>query len=461
VKKGKYLHIYSKIKIVERKKSESYERKKKQSSNRRSFEKTMATETNENLINSFIEITSSSREEANFFLESHTWNLDAAVSTFLDNDAAAAAEPNPTGPPPPSSTIAGAQSPSQSHSPDYTPSETSPSPSRSRSASPSSRAAPYGLRSRGGAGENKETENPSGIRSSRSRQHAGNIRTFADLNRSPADGEGSDSDEANEYYTGGQKSGMMVQDPKKVKDVDELFDQARQSAVDRPVEPSRSASTSFTGAARLLSGEAVSSSPQQQQQEQPQRIMHTITFWLNGFTVNDGPLRGFSDPENAAFMNSISRSECPSELEPADKKIPVHVDLVRRGENFTEPPKPKNPFQGVGRTLGASGSGSSSAPQASSAPMNVAPAPSRGLVVDPAAPTTSIQLRLADGTRLVSRFNNHHTVRDVRGFIDASRPGGSKEYQLLTMGFPPKQLTELDQTIEQAGIANAVVIQKF
>jgi len=102
-------------------------------------------------------------------------------------------------------------------------------------------------------------------------------------------------------------SGMMVQDPKKVKDVDELFDQARQSAVDRPVEPSRSASTSFTGAARLLSGEAVSSSPQQQQQEQPQRIMHTITFWLNGFTVNDGPLRGFSDPENAAFMNVMSR----------------------------------------------------------------------------------------------------------------------------------------------------------
>lgn len=163
----------------------------------------MATEMNENLINSFVEITSSSREEATFFLESHRWNLDAAVSTFLDNDAAAAAiaEPNPTGPPP----IAAAQSPSQSHSPDYTPSETSPSPSRSRSPSPSSRAAPYGLRSRGVAGENKESENPSGSRTSRSRQHAGNIRTFADLNRSPADGEGSDSDEANEYYTGGQK----------------------------------------------------------------------------------------------------------------------------------------------------------------------------------------------------------------------------------------------------------------
>ena len=93
--------------------------------------------------------------------------------------------------------------------------------------------------------------------------------------------------------------------------------------------------------------------------------------------------------------------------------------------------------------------------------MNTAPGPSRGLVVDQAVPTTSVQLRLADGTRLVSRFNNHHTVRDVRGFIDASRPGGSREYQLLTMGFPPKQLSDLDLTIEQAGIANSVVIQKL
>lgn len=101
---------------------------------------------------------------------------------------------------------------------------------------------------------------------------------------------------------------MMVQDPKKAKDVDALFDQARQSAVDRPVESSRSASTSFTGAARLLSGETVSSSPQQQQQDQPQIVMHTITFWSNGFTVDDGPLRGFNDPENTDFMEVLFES---------------------------------------------------------------------------------------------------------------------------------------------------------
>lgn len=120
------------------------------------------------------------------------------------------------------------------------------------------------------------------------------------------------------------------------------------------------------------------------------------------------------------------------------------------------------PFQGVGRTL-ASDSANSVAPERTSAAtsLNVAPSLSTGLVVDDSLPITSLQLRLADGTRMVSRFNHHHTIRDIRGFIDASRPSGARNYQLQTMGFPPKQLAELDQTIEQAGIANSVVIQKF
>lgn len=121
---------------------------------------TTNTEMNENLITSFVEITSSTREEASFFLESHRWDLDAAVSAFLDSDAAdLPAVPNPNVPPP---SIPAA--------------ETSP--------------------------ENQEAENPSGSRNTMSR---GNIRTFADLNSSPAGGGDSDSDEGQEYYTGGHK----------------------------------------------------------------------------------------------------------------------------------------------------------------------------------------------------------------------------------------------------------------
>lgn len=117
-------------------------------------------------------------------------------------------------------------------------------------------------------------------------------------------------------------------------------------------------------------------------------------------------------------------------------------------------------FVGVSRTLGSATS-SEDTTTASPAPATTAPTPFVGLVVDNTLPSTSIQLRLADGTRMVSRFNFHHTISDIRSFIDASRPGGPRAYHLLTMGFPPKQLNDLNQTIEEAGLANSVVIQKL
>ena len=40
--------------------------------------------------------------------------------------------------------------------------------------------------------------------------------------------------------------------------------------------------------------------------------------------------------------------------------------------------------------------------------------------VDQTKPTTSVQIRLADGTRIVCRMNLTHTVGDIRNFINAS-----------------------------------------
>ncbi|MED6144094.1 Plant UBX domain-containing protein 4 [Stylosanthes scabra] len=301
------------------------------------------------------------------------------------------------------------------------------------------------------ASKDKKSSKPSSSR-------AGRIRTLSDLNRPSADSD-SDSDEPQEYYTGGEKSGMLVQDPSKGNDVDAIFNQARQlGAVERPIdqlqEPPRS--TSFTGTGRLLSGETVQSASQQ-----PEAVVHNIVFWTNGFTVNDGPLRSLDDPENASFLESIKKSECPKELEPADRRSSVNVNLIRRNEKYPEPEKRHVAFQGLGRTLGSSSSSGAPEPSATSTPPSTAPTPSAGLVVDQSLPTTSIQLRLADGTRLISRFNYHHTVGDIRAFINASRPGSAGNYQLQVMGFPPKLLSDETQTIEQAGLANSVVIQKF
>ncbi|XWS15533.1 hypothetical protein CRYUN_Cryun34aG0008100 [Craigia yunnanensis] len=293
-----------------------------------------------------------------------------------------------------------------------------------------------------------------------SSSRAGGIRTLSDLNRLSGPDSDSDSDSPQEYYTGGQKSGMLVQDPSKNNDVDEIFNQARQlGAIEGPLEhlhPS-SSSTSFTGTGRLLSGETVPSAPQQ-----PEAVIHNIVFWTNGFTVNDGPLRRLDDPENAPFLESIRKSECPKELEPADRRSAVHVNLIKRDEKCPEPEKKRQvAFQGVGRTLGSSSTSAAPEPTISSTPLNTAPNPSPGLVLDESLPSTSIQLRLADGTRMIAHFNFHHTVDDIRSFINASRPGSATNYQLQIMGFPPILLNDPTQPIEQAGLANSVVIQKF
>ncbi|CAI0430634.1 unnamed protein product [Linum tenue] len=423
---------------------------------------------NSALVDSFYEITSSTRQEAAFFLESHQWDLDAAVSTFLDNDnAAVAVAPSSAVPAAPPTggggggTPSPTDSPDESMSPNYSPSQ-SPARSRSRSRSLSPAPAtmsrlPYQLRQRGEK-KNKKT----GTAGASGSGNRGGIRTLADLNRIPGGSDSDDDDdEPQEYYTGGEKSGMLVQDPTRRYDADSIFDQARNSgAVQRPEDSSArssSASRSFTGTGRLLTGETVPTSAQP-----PESVNHTITLWRNGFTVNDGPLRRLNDPANADFLESVQRSECPRELEPADRRTKVHLALVRRDENYAEPAKKKPAFQGVGRTLGTTGDGGASASESPAAPpLKSAPAPSVGLTVDSSSPTTSIQLRLADGTRMVSRFNLHHTIRDVRAFIVASRPGEAQDFQLQTMGFPPRQLTDPDQTIKDAEIANSVVMQKF
>ncbi len=114
-------------------------------------------------------------------------------------------------------------------------------------------------------------------------------------------------------------------------------------------------------------------------------------------------------------------------------------------------------FAGSGRTLGggsSSGAGSSSA-AAAAVSANAAPA-GEWEGVDESQPTTSVQLRLHDGSRMVARMNASHTVADVRRFIRASRPDLAGPYSLCS-GFPPSPITDETATLEGAGLLNAVM----
>ena len=73
----------------------------------------------------------------------------------------------------------------------------------------------------------------------------------------------------------------------------------------------------------------------------PAPQVHTITFWANGFTVDDGPLRNYDDPANTAFMQAVGRGECPRELEPTDRATPININLVKKETDYEPPPEPK------------------------------------------------------------------------------------------------------------------------
>jgi UBX domain-containing protein 1 len=97
-------------------------------------------------------------------------------------------------------------------------------------------------------------------------------------------------------------SGMVVRDRSKRKNVgEEIFKQAQRKGaklVPAPARRQSSSSRSFPGTSRLLTGEAV----QPDAPQPPEEIVRNIYFWSNGFTVDDGPLRSFDDPEHASFL---------------------------------------------------------------------------------------------------------------------------------------------------------------
>jgi UBX domain-containing protein 1 len=126
-------------------------------------------------------------------------------------------------------------------------------------------------------------------------------------------------------------------------------------------------------------------------------------------------------------------------------------------ETDYEVPRVVERFQGTGHSLSAP-----SAPQIAQLPgafvqsaqiQRSAPIST----MNPDLPSTTLQIRLADGTRLVCAFNNTQLVSDVAQFVRLSR--SESVSSMLVSGFPPKVL-DLSQTLEEAGVLGAVIIEK-
>jgi len=175
-----------------------------------------------------------------------------------------------------------------------------------------------------------------------------------------------------------------------------------------------------------------------------------ITMYRNGFTVDNGPYRRLNDPANAEFLQALAKGATPREFGQRN----VEVGLVdRRTQDYEEEgasPQEFRSFQGAGEAIGSA----STAPQSGIIDPGVSeggPCPEDDL--------TSIQIRFLTGKKQVIKISKKATVQNLAYRINQTGMAGSEPYTLVT-GYPPRSITDLSETVEEAGLANASVSQK-
>ncbi|GEM11011.1 mannose-1-phosphate guanylyltransferase [Rhodotorula toruloides] len=411
-------------------------------------------------------ITGCSLNQASFFLESAGGDVEAAVAAFFDNpqgddDAAAGGAPNQTG--------ASSSQQAAASVPQLVPSAANP-------------LQPSGAYTLSGvpvdplpAGWGQRSSARSATPSNPTRSTGGpRITGFRDLASSsagppfpPSGGDDDDEDEESEgrdpqhFFAGGAKRGS-----RRLAGGGDAEEQPRSSF--------------FTGSAHTLGSDETPSTyipdPNAKQQEEEEEdeeeevaIRH-LTFWQDGFSIDDGDLMRYED--HRELLAAIQAGRAPISFLKVKHDQPVELRIAeRRNENWTrQAPQHSGPFSGSGNRLGSG----SPYPESSPAP-SPAPATSgstrmfSGLIGDPKAPdapvngevkfevdrnepATQVQIRLRNGDRMVATFNHTHTVGDIRRYINASRPGEASISYALQTTFPSRDLTDDSQTIKDAGL---------
>ena len=244
-----------------------------------------------------------------------------------------------------------------------------------------------------------------------------------------------------------------------------------------PPQPQEAPSqrSTFQGAAQTLGGDDVPSrripaanEPASRPRGLETRILH---LWQDGFSVDDGPLYRYDDPANARMLDQINSGSAPIGILNVEPGQDVDVKLdPHRDQKYVQPKKTAKAFAGSGTRLGSPTPGPSTSnasnenakiPQDTSSQNAASAAPS--VTLDESQPTITLQIRLADGSRLPSRFNPTHTIGDVYSFVNnASVASAQRAYSLATT-FPTKELNDKSQTLGDMAEfkRGGVVVQKW
>ncbi|KAG9474618.1 hypothetical protein GDO78_004751 [Eleutherodactylus coqui] len=224
------------------------------------------------------------------------------------------------------------------------------------------------------------------------------------------------------FYAGGsERSGQQIVGPPRKKSpnelVEDLFKGAKEHgavAVDRTTKSpggESSRASPFAGG-----GYRLGAAPEEEsayvlgarKHHQGQDVHVVLKLWKNGFSLDDGELRSYQDPSNAQFLEAIRRGEIPAELRRLAQGGQVNLDMEdHRDEDFMKAKVSFKAFTGEGQKLGSTTPNVLSTASPSQQAENEARA-SSSIIIDDSNPVTNIQIRLADGGRLVQKFNHSH-----------------------------------------------------
>jgi len=366
---------------------------------------------NDNLLAQFQDITGIDAERAKFYLESANWQLDLAMANFYEGDGEdeSVMEIPMDDPPPPQQAQEGGTGP--------------------------------GKIKIGFAGE---------------------------------DSDSSSEEEGQAFYAGGStSSGQQILGPGKKKDkkndiVGDMFKAARDAGAEQVESgsgvPGGSKAKSFLGSGFRLGTDSTASQPVAGAAAEVAPRHFVLKMWQDGFSVDDGDIRPYQDPENREFLQSVMRGAIPPELVKEAKGGEVHVDMEdHRNDQFEKPKSKPKPFQGKGNVLGSIAPSVTEAPvaAANADPKAAEEAAAKAFKVDSNQPTTSVQVRLADGSRLIVKLNHTHTVGHLRSYITMARSQYAGVSFALMTTFPNKELTDDSQSLAAAGLLGAAVLQRL
>ncbi|XP_045507121.1 NSFL1 cofactor p47 [Colias croceus] len=383
----------------------------------------------EETMRQFCDVTGADENRSRFFLESSNWQLEVALSSFYENggnvDEAPANAPAVTASPQP-------MSESDMDSPPGSPEKA----------------------------QKKDKKKKTNTK-------------FATLDTLEQDSS-SEEDEGQAFYAGGsERSGQQILGPpgKGRKDiVTEMFKSIRERGAvvfeDEPSSTSRGRGGVFSGAGYRLGQtaddhEQVTPGGAAQTQDQPRSVR--LRLYREGFTVDNGPIRQYQDSENSEFLSCIRRGEIPPELSGGGE---VRVSLEdRRHEECPRTMSKTQAFTGKGHLLG------SPTPATVGATVPVAAQPGDrsanqraaqlAVRVDETAPVTTVQFRLADGSRLTGRFNHTHTVEDLYQYVSTAEPSYQIQPFVLLTTFPSVELSDRSITLGNAKLLNTTVLQRL